>query len=93
MKKFLNLLLLVFIVMQLASCESSSMSNQDSTAIDLNNPSLKQSSTKAKVQINHKGNVIEVSESAVPAHLAHGDSLVDDGDDDSGDGGSDTGQK
>jgi|GEM_PF-3473858 hypothetical protein len=32
------------------------------------------------VEINHNGNVISVPASAVPAHLDHGDTLVDDGD-------------
>lgn len=31
------------------------------------------------VKIIHKGKVIEVSENAVPAHLAHGDTLFNDG--------------
>ncbi|MDA0304477.1 MAG: hypothetical protein O3B45_08960 [Bacteroidetes bacterium] len=32
-----------------------------------------------KVLINHKGKVISVSESALDAHLDHGDEIIDDG--------------
>jgi hypothetical protein len=38
-----------------------------------------------KVDIVHNGKVISVPASAVPAHLGHGDTLVDDGPDDCGD--------
>jgi hypothetical protein len=41
-------------------------------------PLMLHAASGTKTLVDHKGNVICVSEDAVPAHLAHGDSVVGD---------------
>ena len=74
MKTLAALILMMFFF----SCESSLESNQVEESLNLEISSSKQSDEK--VLINHKDKEISVSASAVEAHLAHGDSVVDDDD-------------